>query len=125
MAKRTGLPSYPLLGRLATTHRIGLDRRSRLEQFAGAFYAIRGLEGQQVLLADNVVITGATLTACAEVLRGAGLVWAALAAAAIELVPQIGSSVGLERKPCARYSIQVQPTRRGTQVAEGAGLLNL
>ena len=78
VARRAGVPYYPLLGRLTTTHQIGLDRRSRFEQVEGAFYAKRALEGQQVLLVDDVVTTGATLSACAEVLRnaGAGMVWA-------------------------------------------------
>lgn len=82
VARRTGLPYYPLLGRLTTTHQIGLDRRSRLEQVAGAFYAMRGLQGQRVLLVDDVVTTGATLSACADVLHGAGAgsVWAAAVA---------------------------------------------
>lgn len=82
VARRAGLPYHPLLGRLTTTHQIGLDRRSRFEQVHGAFYALRGLEGQQVLLVDDVVTSGATLSACAEALRGAGagLVWAAAVA---------------------------------------------
>ena len=82
VARRLGLPYHPLLGRLTTTHQIGLDRRSRFEQVHGAFYALRGLEGQQVLLVDDVVTSGATLSACAEALRGAGAgsVWAAAVA---------------------------------------------
>jgi len=82
VASRTGLPYYPLIGRLTTTHQIGLDRSTRLEQVAGAFYAAQGLDGQRVLLVDDVVTTGATMSACAEVLRGAGasLVWAAAVA---------------------------------------------
>ncbi len=78
VALRAGLPYQPLLGRLTATHQIGLDRRNRLEQASGAFYAIRALEGQKVLLVDDVVTTGATLSACADALRsaGAGSVWA-------------------------------------------------
>ena len=82
VASRTGLPYRPLIGRLTTTHQIGLDRRTRLDQVAGAFYASRRLEGHSVLVVDDVVTTGATVSACAEVLRGAGagLVWAAAVA---------------------------------------------
>lgn len=42
VARRAGLPYHPLLGRLTTTHQIGLDRRNRLEQTSGAFYALQG-----------------------------------------------------------------------------------
>jgi ComF family protein len=82
VAKRCGLPYSPLLGRLTSTHQIGLDRRSRLEQVSGAFYASKRLQGQHVLVVDDVVTTGATLSECAAVLTaaGAGSVWGAAVA---------------------------------------------
>ncbi len=78
VARRVGLPYSAALGRLTTTHQIGLDRRSRFEQVESAFYAKRALMGQQVLLVDDVVTTGATLSACAGMLRDAGAagIWA-------------------------------------------------
>jgi competence protein ComFC len=82
VARRLGLPYSTMLGRLTTAHQMGQDRRTRLEQVAGAFYGVRRLEGQRVLIVDDVVTTGATLSECAATLRaaGAGPVWAAAVA---------------------------------------------
>jgi competence protein ComFC len=82
VARQLGLPYRPLLGRLTSTHQIGLDRRTRIEQVAGAFYATARLSGESVLVVDDVITTGATLSECAGVLSGAGAgpVWAAAVA---------------------------------------------
>jgi ComF family protein len=82
VARRLGLPYRGLLGRTTATHQIGLDRRSRIEQVSGAFYGVEQLEGQRVCVVDDVVTTGATLSACAEVLTAAGAagVWGAAVA---------------------------------------------
>ena len=79
VAKRLGLPYLSLLRRTTATHQIGLDRRSRLEQIAGVFYAPRAVEARPVVVIDDVVTTGATLAECAVVLRAAGAmeVWGA------------------------------------------------
>ncbi|MFQ5623957.1 MAG: ComF family protein, partial [Paracoccaceae bacterium] len=54
----------------------GLDRETRHENVMGAFSLHRrwreNLRGRHVLLVDDVMTTGATLSACAEVCRGAG-----------------------------------------------------
>jgi ComF family protein len=82
VAQRLGLPYYSLLGRLTSTHQIGLDRSTRARQVAGAFRATKRLEGQRVLLVDDVVTTGATLSECSATLSGAGAeyVWGAVVA---------------------------------------------
>jgi competence protein ComFC len=79
VARRLGLPYSPLLGRVNSAHQLGLDRRTRLSQVEGAFFGLRRLSGQQVLIVDDVVTTGATLSECAATLRlaGAGQVWGA------------------------------------------------
>lgn len=54
----------------------GLSREARIENVAGAFSLSprwrHAVEGRRVLLVDDVMTTGATLSACAETLRAAG-----------------------------------------------------
>ncbi|PYS85712.1 MAG: ComF family protein, partial [Acidobacteria bacterium] len=55
-------------------HRAGMDSRARRESVADAF-AVRhpeAIKGQRVLLIDDVFTTGATVSACALVLKNAG-----------------------------------------------------
>jgi ComF family protein len=55
-------------------HRAGMDRRGRCESVDGAFEVtrLRLVEGEKVLLIDDVFTTGATVSACAKVLKEAG-----------------------------------------------------
>lgn len=82
VAARLGLPYTSLLGRVNAVHQIGLGREERLEQIDGAFYSMRNLSGQRVLVVDDVVTTGATLSECAKTLAAAGTseVWGAVVA---------------------------------------------
>jgi ComF family protein len=57
-----------------TAQQAMLDRAGRLENLTGAFSALNAasIRGRRVVLIDDVMTTGATLTACAEALLGAG-----------------------------------------------------
>jgi ComF family protein len=55
-------------------HRAGMDRLGRRESVDGAFDVVRPrlVEGERVLLIDDVFTTGATVSACAKALKAAG-----------------------------------------------------
>jgi ComF family protein len=73
-----GLPMIEALERWqATTAQFQLDRRARASNVAGAFRprpgdALDRIRGRWVVLVDDVMTTGATLSACAAVLLDGG-----------------------------------------------------
>lgn len=83
VARRTGLPHLPILGRVrGGPHQIGLNEAAREKNVRGAFAIRRGvtLRNAHLLLIDDVRTTGATINECATVLRrgGAAEVYAAV-----------------------------------------------
>jgi ComF family protein len=77
LAGRAGLrlDEWSLIRTLHTErHRAGMDARARRESVNQSFHVARPrlLEGERILLIDDLFTTGATANACAEVLLAAG-----------------------------------------------------
>ena len=112
LASALGLPliADALIKTRATPRQESLGREGRLLNLAGAFEVRPGrlAENSRVLLVDDVVTTGATLSSCAAALlkAGAGEVFGACLAAT-------------PPKPAAAYENQTTPARPA-----GAGRIN-
>ena len=77
LSRVTGLPvDEQSLARIVHTelHRAGMDERARRESVENAFAAQhpRLIDGERILLIDDVFTTGATVSACAATLKEAG-----------------------------------------------------
>ena len=73
IAESTGSPVADVLIRTrSTATQVGLSQSERQSNVAGAFAARGRLDGLSVMLIDDVVTTGATLTNCATACRSAG-----------------------------------------------------
>jgi ComF family protein len=75
LSARTEIPLRPLLERVRFTKtQTAFDRAERMENLRNAFRLRRNADVQslRVLLLDDVLTTGSTLSECARVLRKAG-----------------------------------------------------
>jgi competence protein ComFC len=87
LSRRTGVPLRDMLERVRFTRtQTAFDRAERMENLHNAFRLRRrrDVRGLRVLLVDDVLTTGSTLSECARVLKeaGASCVYAATAARA-------------------------------------------
>jgi competence protein ComFC len=87
LSAQTSIPSRPVLERIRyTTTQTALDRAERMENLHNAFRLRKNADVRnlRVLLIDDVLTTGSTLSECARVLKRAGAVavYAATAARA-------------------------------------------
>lgn len=84
VATRLGLPYRPLIGRLEVQSQVGASRSQRLTRVHDSFWIRRSqhISDQRILIIDDVLTTGATLSEAARVLKDAGAksVWGAVAA---------------------------------------------
>jgi competence protein ComFC len=77
LATSAAIPERPVLERIRyTTTQTAYDRAERMENLHGAFRLRKNqdVRGLHVLLIDDVLTTGSTLSECARVLRKAGAV---------------------------------------------------
>jgi competence protein ComFC len=75
LSEQSSIPCRPVLKRIRyTTTQTALDRSERMENLHNAFRLRRNADvrGLRVLLIDDVLTTGSTLSECARVLRRAG-----------------------------------------------------
>lgn len=74
LCKLRGWRYEPLLRRISQKRQLGANRQERKRQLADAFmlHDSNNIQGQHVLLIDDVVTTGATLQACSRLLRKEG-----------------------------------------------------
>jgi len=77
LSTHTSIPCKPLLKRIRyTTTQTALDRSERMENLHNAFRLRKNADvrGLRVLLIDDVLTTGSTLSECARVLKRAGAI---------------------------------------------------
>jgi ComF family protein len=88
--------AFGLLKRERPTHsQVGLTREERVLNMRGAFRVIdpQRVKGRTVIVVDDVMTTGTTVSECAHVLKGAGAerVWAATVARTLKVAVLPGS----------------------------------
>lgn len=87
LSRTTGIPCREDLLRKVRDNRIqhSLSAKERQENVRGVYQVAGDVQGKRILLVDDVYTTGATMNACARVLKNAGaqLVWGAAAARAL------------------------------------------
>lgn len=84
LARKVSLPYANLLNKTGTTRQVGTARKLRWAQISGTVFARQPylIKNQRILIVDDVVTTGATLSECAAILKQAGAknVWGAAVA---------------------------------------------
>jgi ComF family protein len=84
LPRRLQIADRVLVRRRLTRSQVGLTREQRLENMRGAFHVVKPEEirGRKVIVVDDVMTTGTTLSECARTLKRAGAeqVWVATVA---------------------------------------------
>jgi len=116
-------PRLDLLRKLRDIHQTGMGRRARHEQSQGAYGVRWGarVRGRAVIIADDVVTTGATLNACANALTAAGAtaVYGATILRAVSPPPVRPVTMG-SGQMAVRFT---EPDRHGLIPCKGDGMV--
>ena len=74
VAKQKKLNYKPLLQKTNNTRQVGARKKQRLSQAKGSYRAVHlsNIQGSQIILVDDVVTTGASLSEASKVLKQAG-----------------------------------------------------
>jgi len=71
-AKINNLDFQKILIRTRHSHQVGKNRVERIKNIQGNFLASKNVEQKKVILIDDVITTGATVSECARILKKAG-----------------------------------------------------
>lgn len=100
LAQRLEVLHGALIRQRDTISQVGLSREERIENVRDAFRVAQPsrITGRDILLVDDVMTTGTTLSECARVLKQAGAkrVWAATVARAFDSASQTAADPGEE-----------------------------
>lgn len=74
LSSLTGLETKTLLTRKSNTRQLGSSRKQRISQVMDEFELVKGAEilDKEIIIVDDVMTTGATLSAVAQILKKAG-----------------------------------------------------
>lgn len=100
LPQRLELLHGTLIRQRDTISQVGLSREERIENMRDAFRVVQPsrVKGREIVLVDDVMTTGTTLSECARVLKQAGAkrVWAATVARAFDGASQLAADPGEE-----------------------------
>ena len=118
VAQLQGLPWQQLLARVRPTHHLyDLPPQERQKALLGCFAVQADVRGKSIMLADDIFTTGATMQACARVLRQAGA--ARVAGLAFSSSPVNFADAGAEEAQVCAGDVHHRDGEDGNRAAGG------